>query len=127
MKNKGFNFYFGLIIVLLLALAFLEYGKGRIQSSDTAYTRGRLVQDLSENRVYDAVIIPNEETPTGVVQITLTDGSEKILYATDVHEIENILVENHVDPVVRDVPGENILIKPFFCCIIIGVYRLSRI
>ncbi len=126
MKNKGFNFYFGLIIVLLLALAFLEYGKGRIQSSDTAYTRGRLVQDLSENRVYDAVIIPNEETPTGVVQITLTDGSEKILYATDVHEIETILVEYHVDPVVRDVPGENILVNSIIP-ILVGLFVITFI
>jgi cell division protease FtsH len=126
LKNRGFNFYFGLIIVLLLALAFLEYGKGRIQSSDTAYTRGQLVNDLENSKVYSAVIIPNEETPTGVIEIILTDRSEKILYATDVATIEEILVSHGIDPVVRDVPGENILISSIIP-ILVGLFVITFI
>ncbi|WP_051638480.1 ATP-dependent zinc metalloprotease FtsH [Butyrivibrio sp. NC2002] len=110
-KNKGFNFYFGLIIILLLALAFLEYGKVRNGGSGAAYTRGQLIDDLEDNKVYSAEIIPNEETPTGAVEITLTDGSNKLLYVTDVAAIEEILVEHQVDPVVRDVPGQNLLLS----------------
>ncbi len=126
MKNRGFNFYFGLIVVLLLALAFLEYGRGRIQSSDTAYTRGQLVKDLENSKVYSAVIIPNEETPTGVIEIILTDHSEKILYAPDVSVIEEILISHGIDPVVRDVPGENILISSIIP-ILVGLFVITFI
>ena len=124
MKNRGFNFYFGLIIVLLLALAFLEYGKGRIHSSDTAYTRGKLVQDLEEGNVHNAVIIPNKETPTGSVQIVLKDGSEKLLYTPDVGEIEDILLSYNVDPVVRDVPGDNLLVSSIIP-ILVGLFVIT--
>ena len=110
--------------MLLLALAFLEYGRGRIASSDTAYTRGRLVQDLQEDNVYNAVIVPNEETPTGAVQITLKDGTEKLLYTTDVSEIEDILLEYDIDPVVRDVPGENILVSSIIP-ILVGLFVIT--
>ncbi len=108
-KNKGFNFYFGLIVVLLIVLVFLEYGKIKTGNSGTAYTRGQLITDLEENKVYTAEIIPNEQTPTGAVQVILTDGTNKILYVTDVSEIEDILMEHNVDPVVRDVPAQNLL------------------
>ena len=123
-KNRGFNFYFGLIIVLLLVLAFLEYGKGRTGSGGSAYTVGQLVEDLEANKVYSAEIIPNEETPTGAVQITLTDGTNKILYVTDVSEIENTLRQNNVDPVVRDVPGQNLLLT-LIIPILIGLLVLA--
>ncbi len=124
MRNRGFNFYFGLIVVLLLALAFLEYGRGKITSADTAYTRGKLVSDLKEGNVYNAVIIPNKETPTGSVQITLKDGSEKLLYTSDVGEIEDILLENNVDPVVRDVPGDNLLVNSIIP-ILVGLFVVT--
>ena len=123
-KNRGFNFYFGLIVVLLLALAFLEYGKGRIQSSDTAYTIGQLKNALEKGKVVGAVIIPNQETPTGVVQITLTDGQEKVLYATDVSDVEDLLIEKGIDPVVRDVPGENLLISSIIP-ILVGLFVIT--
>lgn len=110
-KNRGFNFYFGLVVVLLLALAFLEYGKGRIGTSETAYTRGKLMTDLQAGNVVSAVIVPNKETPTGVIQVSLIDGTTKVLYATDIAVIENILVENGIDAVVKDVPGDNLLIS----------------
>ena len=123
-KSKGFSFYFGLIVVLLLALAFLEYGKGRISSSNIDYTKGQLIKDLQEGRVYKAEIIPNEETPTGVARITLHDNSERVLYSLDVAETEDILVQNGIDPVVRDVPGENLLISSIIP-ILVGLFVIT--
>lgn len=123
-KNRGFNFYFALIIVLLLALAFLEYGKGRIQSSNTAYTKGKLTQDLNNGKVVSAVIIPNKETPTGVAQVSLSDGQEKVLYSLNVSEVEELLVNNGIDPVIRDVPGENLLISSIIP-ILVGLFVIT--
>ncbi|MCR5656840.1 MAG: ATP-dependent zinc metalloprotease FtsH [Butyrivibrio sp.] len=94
-----------------MALAFLEYGKGRIGTSETAYTKGKLITDLEVGNVVSAVIVPNKETPTGVIQVSLIDGNTKVLYATDIAVIEELLTSNGIDPVVKDVPGDNLLVS----------------
>ena len=110
-QGYGYTIYFVLIIVLILMLAFLEYGRDRITASDTSYTRARLTRDLADGKVYTAVITPNAEVPTGAARIIMSDGTEKILHATDIREIEQLLEEYGIDPEVRDVPGDNILVE----------------
>ena len=56
--------------------------------------------------------------------ITLKDGSEKLLYTSDVNEIEDILIENGIDPVVRDVPGENLLVSSIIP-ILVGLFVIT--
>ena len=68
-------------------------------------------RDLEAGKIRSAEIIPNRETPTGVAEITLKDGSNKILYSLDVSETEDLLVKYGIDPQIRDVPGENLLVS----------------
>ena len=107
--QPNFNIYFVLIIILLLFLAFLEYGRSRAGSMGENYTIGKLMVDLDSSRVYSATITPNEATPTGTIKIVMTDGTEKLLYATDVSEVEQLLRDSGIDPLVKDIPGENLL------------------
>jgi cell division protease FtsH len=120
-KNRHYNVYFGVVILLLIFVAFLEFSKDRLGSSNGAYTEGRLVQDLQENQVVSAVVMPNSETPTGAVRVTLKDGTEEILYATDVTRIEDLLRQYDIDPEVRDIPGDNWLINWFLPILVIMI------
>ncbi|MBQ7680163.1 MAG: ATP-dependent zinc metalloprotease FtsH [Butyrivibrio sp.] len=95
---------------MILMLAFLEFGRSRLSTQGTTYSRIRLEQDLAGGRVYGAILTPNAEVPTGAARIVLKDGEEKVLYATDIREIEQLLLENGIDPEVRDVPGESLLL-----------------
>lgn len=120
-KNRHYNVYFGVVILLLIFVAFLEFSKDRLGASSGAYTEGQLVQDLQENQVAGAVIMPNSETPTGAARITLKDGTEEILYATDVTQIESLLRQNKIDPEVRDIPGDNWLVNWFLPILVIMI------
>ena len=120
-KNRHYNVYFGVVILLLIFVAFLEFSKDRLGASSGAYTEGQLVQDLQENQVAGAVIMPNSETPTGAARITLKNGTEEILCATDVTQIESLLRQNKIDPEVRDIPGDNWLVNWFLPILVIMI------
>ena len=120
-KNRHYNVYFGVVILLLIFVAFLEFSKDRLGASSGAYTEGQLVQDLQENQVAGAIIMPNSETPTGAARITLKNGTEEILYATDITQIESLLRQNKIDPEVRDIPGDNWLVNWFLPILVIMI------
>ena len=71
------------------------------------YTLETFEQDLSKGRVDKVEIVPNSETPTGSANITLKDGTVKVLYATDITKVEKTVREDGISPVVRDVPRES--------------------
>ncbi|MBD5394678.1 MAG: ATP-dependent zinc metalloprotease FtsH [Lachnospiraceae bacterium] len=78
------------------------------------YTRGELLESLEGDRVIAASIQPNRETPTGEVEIVLSDGQHKTLYVTDVSEIEQLLVSYGLDPQVEKVKEENWFLTSVF-------------
>ncbi len=108
-KSRNYNFYFGLIIILLVVVAFLEYTKEGFGTSSVSYTRGQLETDLEAGNVAGAIIIPNANNATGALRIMLQDGTDEILYVTDVSDIEDLLIKYNVDPEVRDIPSDSIL------------------
>ncbi len=108
-KSRNYNFYFGLIIILLVVVAFLEYTKEGFGTSSTTYTRGQLETNLENGEVAGAIIIPNANNATGALRIMLQDGTDEILYVTDVSDIEDLLIKYNVDPEVRDIPSDSIL------------------
>ena len=59
-----------------------------LNGQEADYTRGELKKALEAGQVLEAVIQPNKETPTGIVRVALSTGEEKILYVTDVKEVE---------------------------------------
>ncbi len=110
MKNRSFNLYFILIFGLLLAVIWTSM----LDVRQSEYTRGELLESLKANAVVAAIIQPNRETPTGEVEIVLSDGQHKTLYVTDVTEIEETLVSYGLDPQVEKVKEENWFLTSVF-------------
>ena len=117
------------MIILLVAVVILEYGRGFMDSRTNSYSRSLLESDISAGRVRYVVIMPNTETPTGSVRVSFNDGSEDAsFYSTDVTSIENYLTQSAVAFEVKDVPSENILIGgiiPIIVGLIVMVFVFS--
>lgn len=110
MKNRGFSLYFVLILGLLLLVVWTSM----LDVRQSEYTRGELVESLKADAVIAASIQPNRETPTGEVEIILSDGQHKTLYVTDVTEMEELLVSYGLDPQVEKVKEENWFLTSVF-------------
>ncbi|HAK18186.1 MAG TPA: cell division protein FtsH, partial [Lachnospiraceae bacterium] len=85
----------------------LQFARTSFSNQETPYTLETFEQDLSKGRVDKVEIVPNSETPTGSANITLKDGTVKVLYATDITKVEKTVREDGISPVVRDVPRES--------------------
>lgn len=121
-NRKNLNTYFVVIFVLLFLAAWMFRG---LNGQETDYTRGELREALESGKVLEAVIQPNKETPTGIVRVALSSGEEKILYVTDVTEVEAELASFGLDPEIRDIPRENWFMTsmfPMLLVLVIGVF-----
>ncbi len=120
-SGKNFSMYFVVIIGLLLLTVWI----GTFQNQNDNYTKGELVSDLENNLVTAVTIRPNEGAPTGSVHVDFTNGEDKVLYATDVTVIEELVREYGIDPVVRDIPRESWFLTymlPVMVVLIAGVF-----
>ena len=88
--------------ILLVMIWYTSLG-----SSDNDYTKGAFLKDLQAGNVTRVLIQPNVETPTGVVSVEKKGGDVSVLYVTDVEEIQTLLNEYGIDPLVKDIPREN--------------------
>ena len=102
-KKKGSGLSFFIILLLLMAAIWLSVNRGVPRD----YNYADFLEDLETEQVDEVTIQQNEQVPTGSLKIVLADGDEKILYVTDVGEIEDLLQEYGVDAEVKDVPQEN--------------------
>ncbi|MCR4756652.1 MAG: ATP-dependent zinc metalloprotease FtsH [Butyrivibrio sp.] len=110
-RSKGYNSIFAFVVVLLLIVVFIEYGKGFISNNSGAYSTTSFAEDIKAGKVAYATIMPNAETPTGAVKVNFDDGTEEVtFYTTDVTVIEQLLTDNGIKHEVEDVPSDNILI-----------------
>ncbi|AOZ97735.1 ATP-dependent zinc metalloprotease FtsH [Butyrivibrio hungatei] len=110
-RSKGYNSIFAFVVVLLLIVVFIEYGKGFISNNSGAYSTTSFAEDIKAGKVAYATIMPNAETPTGAVKVNFNDGTEEVtFYTTDVTVIEKLLTDNGIKHEVEDVPSDNILI-----------------
>ncbi|MBO5621197.1 MAG: cell division protein FtsH, partial [Butyrivibrio sp.] len=66
-RSKNFNSIFIFVIVLLLAVVILEYGRGFANTTTSVYSRSSLENDVAASKVRYVTISPNAETPTGQV------------------------------------------------------------
>ena len=122
-RNRSFSGYFAIIVMCLAVIIALEFSRERTTRTDMSYTIGQLTADVESGNVIDAVITPNAEAPTGSVQVMLSDGQAKVLYATDVTEVEHVLREGGVDAQVRNVPGES-LVMQVIVPVLIGIVAI---
>ena len=104
-KNyKGFGFYIGLILVVILIWYFWNDS----QQTATAYTYAEFEQALAEEQVVSVTIQPNREVPTGVLRITLEDKTSVKLNVSDINEIQELMKKyDFKSYVMRDVPEES--------------------
>ena len=109
-KNRSYNVYF-ILVLLLLGLLIIP---SLTDNNQVEYTRGELLQDLKEENVLYATITPSRETPTGEVDFVFKDKSVKILYVTDVSEIEGLLMDYGIDPEVKKVEEESWFLTSVF-------------
>ena len=102
-SSKGFNIYFLIMLGILLVMIWYT----SLSASDNDYTKGAFINDLKTGNVTEVVIQPNAETPTGVISVEKKNGDSSVLYVTDVTEIQTLLDQYDIDPVVKDIPREN--------------------
>lgn len=96
-KSHGLGIFFIPIILLLFFGIYLEMAKGNAR----AYTRAQFKADVAAGEVLQVEIEPNEQTPSGQLNVTFKDGSETVLYVADVEDMETMLEENGI-PVLRN-------------------------
>ncbi len=78
-----------LIYLILIVIAILiVYSISNRFNTVHDYSYSEFTQDIKDKKVTAVEIAPNSETPTGVVNVTLTDGSLNRLYVSDVAAIE---------------------------------------
>lgn len=109
-RNKGYSAYFVLVLLLLALLVIPNL----LDNNQVEYTRGELIEDLEKGNVVYASISPSRETPTGEVDFILSEGSSRTLYATDIREIEELLISYGVDPEVKKVQEESWFLTSVF-------------
>ena len=109
-KNRGYNAYF-ILILLLLALLIIP---SLLDNGHVEYTRGEMMQDLKDGNIVYAGISPSRQTPTGEVDFRLKSGAERTLYVTDVSEIEEVLISYGIDPEVEKVREESWFLTSVF-------------
>ena len=101
-NGKSFNLSFFVILGIMLLMMYMT----KMNTPQEIYTNGALVTDLEAGNVSSVSIQPNAETPTGSARIVLKGGEIKILYVTDVNELQDTLTQYDIDPAVKDVPQE---------------------
>ncbi|MDE7331475.1 MAG: ATP-dependent zinc metalloprotease FtsH [Lachnospiraceae bacterium] len=109
-KNRGYNVYF-ILVLLLLALLIIP---SLLDNDQVEYSRGELLQDLENGNVVYASITPSRQTPTGEVNFILANGPGKTLYVTDVTEIEKLLISHGINPDVKKVQEESWFLTSVF-------------
>ena len=124
-NSKNINLIFLIIIMLIGVLIWISC----IKVKEEAYTRGEFINQLEAGNVVSVEIEPNAEVPTGIVYITLRNVPQtKKLYVSDVVEIQELLAEYNIDPIVHDVQKENIFlteILPILLLVVVMVFFFS--
>lgn len=119
-QNSGNRMVTGLM-ALLVVFIFLEVLASSYESDSVTYTRTDLEEDLMKGQVVSVEIVPNQETPTGYAEVTLSSGYTQTLYATDITVIEDLALENGIDVTVDDIPRENWFLTTLLPIIIVAV------
>ncbi|WP_418746838.1 ATP-dependent zinc metalloprotease FtsH [Frisingicoccus sp.] len=101
------------IVLLVVVLAVVFYGDLLLDTAGN-YTYPQFLQDI-ENRSDDIeriAIIPNNEVPTGSLEVAWKEGGTTRCYVTDVNEVKAILLEHDLENwFVTDAKRENWLEK----------------
>lgn len=105
MNKSGRSFYLYFVIIICLLLFTVWVGTLRVPNS--GYTRGEFERQMENNEVAVVTVCPNKDTPTGSLEVVLKNGEERVLYVTDVSEMEAVVRGYGIDCKVESVPEES--------------------
>ena len=75
---------------------------------------------LQEDQVSQVAIHQNRQVPTGRVSVELKNGETRQFYVTDVKEVEQIVREYSVDPLISDVPQDSMFMSSILPSLLIA-------
>ena len=106
MKKRTSSGFFIYIVFVIAILAYM-YVSSSTKTSD--YTAQQFESALGQGQIAGVTIKQNEQVPTGMATITLTDGTSHVTYVSDVNETQVMLKDAGVDYKVLDVPKDSFL------------------
>ena len=102
-RNRSYNPIFVFVVILLMGVVFIEYGRTFWGKDSGTYSRNEFVTDVEAGKVSEVVIMPNAETPTGSVKVTFSDSrNDAVFYTTDVTEVEDLVVGKDIKVEVKE-------------------------
>ncbi len=88
MRTGGLGFYILVVAIVFVAVYISsEMGHGKQDS----YNVNTFREEVADGKIDSVDIYPNQETPTGEVDVEYVDGTKRSFYVSDVTEIEKIL------------------------------------
>lgn len=100
---RGFGFYLMLILIVVGVWYFLDGN-----TTTNSYTRAAFEKDIQSGDVTAIDIVQNREIPTGSVNLTFSDSTQKVLIVSDVNEIVSYLQDQDITYyTMENVPAEN--------------------
>ena len=100
---RGFGFYLLLILIVVGVWYFLDGN-----TTTNSYTRAAFERDIQSGDVTAIDIVQNREIPTGSVNLTFSDSTQKVLIVSDVNEIVSYLQDQDITYyTMENVPAES--------------------
>ena len=95
-RKRGLGIWPLILVVIVVAVIF--YGDLLLDTAGN-YTYPEFLQDVEERSddIERIAIIPNNEVPTGSVEVAWKDGGTTRCYVTDVDEVKAVLLEDNLD------------------------------
>ena len=106
-KQKSGMHGIGVYIIIVFAVICIWYWLSAGATSNS-YTESQFEKDLDKNQVKSVKVVQNREIPTGSLEVKFKDGTSKVLYVSDVNNIEKTMTNaGYTDYTVADVPDES--------------------
>lgn len=126
MRAGGLGFYILVVAIVFVAVYISsEMGHG----NKDAYNVNTFREEVADGKIDSVEIYPNQETPTGEVDVVYADGTKRSFYVSDVTEIEKILKadENLADRYkMQDIQKPSWLLTTLLPCVfgLIAIFLL---
>ena len=112
------------LLLMMFVFVFSPMIRGSFSSGQDSYKLEDFQEDLKNGEVTEVTITPNRDNDTGYAMVILKDNSRKVLYATQIAEIERIAREAGIRPVVKDIPSDNVFMISVLPTILVVVVCL---
>ena len=103
-RTRGISFY---VLLFIMAIILYMIWKGTLTQKADYISHSEFEAYLEGNDIAAISIAQNSEVPTGIVQITLRNGTYKQMYASDVNEVEKELRDKFPSYTLSDVKRDN--------------------